>query len=57
MKNSASTPRSVLSSKSDRLQLQKSATVAPTGHPPAVNGSAPAFQDAADPLQSLHSLP
>jgi hypothetical protein len=44
--NSARIPRSVLSSRSDRLQPQKSATVAPTGRPAAVNGSAPVFRDA-----------
>ena len=44
--NSASTPRSVLSRRSDLLQPQKSATVAPTGRPAAVNDSAPVFRDA-----------
>lgn len=44
--NSASTPRSVLSRRSDLLQPQKSATVAPTGRPAAMTGSAPVFRDA-----------
>jgi len=44
--NSASTPRSVLSRRSDLLQPQKSATVAPASRPAAVNVSAPVFRDA-----------
>ena len=41
--------------RSDRLQPQKSATVAPTGSPAAVSGSAPCLPGWADPRKTLHA--